>query len=283
MSINTKAKVGGILFGIFKYVSMILAAVISLVPVCVCIFAAFKTNDEYASTSVLALPKSFLYFENFKVAFTQANMLRCFVNTGVVLIVVLFVSIFTGSMLAYVLNRFEFKGRGIIHSLFMFASLLPGIAMQVTIYQIMYTLGFINHLYGYMIVLMGTDIISIYLFLQFFENLPISLDESAIIDGCTYFGVFFRILFPLLKPAIVTTLALKGISVYNEYYSSNLYLQSDKVKTISTALYVFTGPYGNQYNYICAGVIITIIPILILFLIFQKQVYSGMAAGAVKG
>ena len=147
----------------------------------------------------------------------------------------------------------------------------------------MYSLGLINHLYGYMIVLMGTDIISIYIFLQFFENLPVSLDESAIMDGCTYFGVFFKILLPLLKPAIVTSLVLKGVGVYNEYYMSNLYLQDSNLKTISTALYVFTGPYGNRYNYICAGVLITIIPIFILFLIFQKQVYSGMAAGAVKG
>lgn len=278
-----KAKVGSILFNIFKYAVMIAASIIALTPVCVCVFTAFKTNDEYAATSVLDLPKSFAYLENFKVAFTQANMLTCFKNTAIVLVVVLFVSVFSGSMLAYVLNRFNFVGRGLIHNLFMFAALLPGIAMQVTIYQIMYNLHFINHLYGYMVVLMGTDIISIYIFLQFFENLPTSLDESAIMDGCTYFGVFFRILFPLLKPAIVTSLVLKGIGVYNEYYSSNLYLQTKELKTISTALYTFTGPYGNQYNYICAGVLITIIPILILFLFFQKQVYSGMAAGAVKG
>ena len=83
--------------------------------------------------------------------------------------------------------------------------------------------------------------------------------------------------------AIVTSLVLKGVGVYNEYYMSNLYLRNEDLKNIFTALYKFTGPYGNQYNYICAGVLITIIPIFVLFLIFQKQVYSGMAAGAVKG
>ena len=280
---RTKTSPITVIFNIFKYVVLILAAVIALVPVCVCILTAFKTTDEYNASSVLDLPKSFTYFENFKIAFTQANMLRGFINTALVLIVVLTVSVFIGAMLAYVLNRFQFKGNGIIQNLFMFAALIPGIATQVTVYQIMYSLGLINHLYGYMIVLMGTDIISIYIFLQFFENLPVSLDESAIMDGCTYFGVFFKILFPLLKPAIVTSLVLKGVGVYNEYYMSNLYLQNQDLKTISTALYTFTGPYGNQYNYICAGVIITIIPILILFLVFQKQVYGGMAAGAVKG
>lgn len=278
-----KKKFSSYVFSVIKYVSLILASLVSLVPVCVCILTAFKTNEEYASTSVLELPASFAYFENFKIAVEKANMLRGFANTAIVLVVVLTISVFTGSMLAYIINRFKFPGRGMIENLFLFASLLPGIAMQVTIYQIMYSLGLINHLYGYMIVLMGTDIISIYIFLQFFENLPVSLDESAIMDGCTYFGVFFKILFPLLKPAIMTSLVLKGVSVYNEYYSSNLYLQLPELKTISTALYTFTGPYGNQYNYICSGVIITIIPILIFFLVFQKQVYSGMANGAVKG
>ena len=276
-------KISTVIFNIIKYLSLIIASLVAIIPVVVCVLTAFKTNEEYASSSVLAAPKSWLYFENFKIAIEKANMLRGFLNTAIVLVVVLACSVLISAMLAYVLNRFSFPGRGMIENLFLFASLLPGIAMQVTIYKIMYWLGFINHLYGYMVVLMGTDIISIYIFLQFFENLPVSLDESAIMDGCTYFGVFFRILFPLLKPAIMTTLVLKGVSVYNEYYASSLYLTLPELKTISTALYTFTGPYGNQYNYICAGVLITIIPILIFFLVFQKQVYSGMAAGAVKG
>lgn len=278
-----KRNAKSLFFSIFKYVMLVLAAVIAVIPVVVCVFTAFKTEEEYQTTSPLALPKSFLYFENFKVAFTQANMLRGFLNTALVLVVVLAASVLVSSMIAYVLNRFKFVGNGFIRNLFMFAALLPGIAMQVTIYEIMNSLHLINHLYGYMICLMGTDIISIYIFLQFFENLPTSLDESAIIDGCTYFGVFFKILLPLLKPAIMTTLVLKGVGVYNEYYASSLYLQSKELKTISTALYTFTGPYGSQYNYICAGVLITIIPILIIFIVFQKQVYGGLASGAVKG
>ena len=257
---NTQIKVMDTVFNILKYFLLILFSIIALVPVCVCVLTAFKTNEEYASTSVLTPPENWFNFENFVVAFQKANMLRGFLNTGIALVFVLLFSILISSMLAYVLDRFRFPGSGLIHNLFMFASLIPGIATQVTVYQIMYNLGLINHLYGYIIVLCGTDIISIYIFLQFFENL-----------------------LPLLKPAIVTSCLLKGVSVYNEYYMSNLYLQSSDLKTISVALYTFTGPYGNQYNYICAGVIITIIPILLLFLFFQRQVYSGMAAGAVKG
>ncbi len=275
-------RIGSVLLSTVKYFLLILTSVVCLVPVVVCVFTAFKTDEEYATTSVLSLPETFFRLENFKVAIERADMLKCFMNTGIVLIFVLVLSIFISAMLAYILNRFKFPGNNLIRNLFLFASLLPGIATQVTVYQIMYQLGLINHLYGYIIVLCGTDIISIYIFLQFFENLPRSLDESAILDGCTYFGVFFKILFPLLKPAIVTSCLLKGVSVYNEYYMSNLYLTKPELRTISTALYTFTGPYGNQYNYICAGVLITILPILVLFLVFQREVYSGMAAGAVK-
>lgn len=278
-----KPRIGDLFFNILKYASLILASIVALVPVVVCVLTAFKTSEEYQSTSPLDLPASFLNFDNFKEAWSVAKMLTGFRNTGIVLIVVLLLSIFFSATLAYVLNRFTFPGNGFIRTLFMFASLIPGIATQVTVYQIMYSLNLINHLYGYVIVLCGTDIISIYIFLQFFENLPRALDESGIIDGCSYFGVFFKLLFPLLQPAIVTSCVLKGVSIYNEYYMSNLYLTDSKLKTISTALYTFTGPYGSQYNYICAGVLITIIPILVLFLICQKQVYGGMAAGAVKG
>ena len=151
---TAKMKAGSVIFSILKYLSLILASFIAIIPVIVCVLTAFKTNEEYAASSVLDLPKSFANFENFSIAIEKANMLRGFLNTGIVLVVVLIVSVLTGSMLAYVLNRFKFPGRGAVESLFLFASLLPGIAMQVTIYQIMYSLNLINHLYGYMIVLM---------------------------------------------------------------------------------------------------------------------------------
>ncbi len=193
-------------------------------------------------------------------------------------------SVLTGSIIAYVLSRFKFVGNGFIRASFLFASQLPGIAMQVSVYQIMYSIGWINFMPGYIIMMCGTDIISIYIFIQFFENISTSLDESAIMDGCTYFGVFFRILFPLLKPAVVTVMILKGVGVYNEYYNANLYLQNkNKYVTVATSLFKFTGPLGNQYNYICAGVIITMLPALIIFILCQKQIYSGLTQGAVKG
>lgn len=284
MNINTAAKIKKGVWAVFKYATLLLGSFVSVLPLVSCVITAFKTEEEYASTNVMELPASWTYFENFTQAFKQANMGLAFRNSILIMVVVLCGSILTGAMLAYVLNRFKFPGNGLIRNAFLFASLLPGIAMQVSVYQIMYSLHLINSLPGYMILMMGTDVISIYIFIQFFENISISLDESAIMDGCTYFGVFFRILLPLLKPAIVTVMILKGVGVYNEYYTANLYLQDkNTLVTVATSLFKFTGPLGNQYNYICAGVIITMLPALIVFIACQKQIYSGLTQGAVKG
>ena len=156
--------------------------------------------------------------------------------------------------------------------------------MQVSVYEIMTKLQLINHLYGYIIMMCGTDVISIYVYIQYFENIPQSLDESGIMDGAGYFRIYWSILLPLLKPAIVTSCVLKGVSTYNEYYCANLYLQ-DKTRyaTVATSLYTFVGPLGSQYNMICAGVIISLLPALIVFITCQNQIYSGLTSGAVKG
>lgn len=280
----SSAKLRKTIWTIVKYATLLIGSFAAILPVVVCVITAFKSPEEYASTNVMQLPQSWTYIENFTEAWKKANMGVAFRNSAIILVFVLVGSILTGSMIAYILNRFKFFGNGLIRNMFLFASLLPGIAMQVSVYQIMYTLGWINSLPGYIVLMCGTDVISIYIFIQFFENIPNSLDESAIMDGCTYFGVFFRILLPLLKPAIVTVMILKGVGVYNEYYMANLYLQDkNNLVTVATSLFKFTGPMGNQYNYICAGVIITMIPALIIFIICQKQIYSGLTQGAVKG
>ena len=283
-SLSPAERIGRALVTVVKYFSLLLATFLALLPLISCLLVSFKTDEEYQLTPVMQLPKNLLNFENFRRVWVDGDMGRAFATSFLVVVVVVAFSVLVGSMLAYVLNRFRFPGNGLIRNLFLFATLIPGIAMQVTIYQIMSSLGLVNSLIGYMILQCGTDVISIYIFLQFFENLSVSLDESAILDGCTYFGVFFKILFPLLRPAIVTVMILKGIGVYNEYYAANLYLQ-DKTRfvTVSTALYTFTGPFGNAYNLICAGVILTMIPMLIIFIACQKQIYSGLAAGSVKG
>ncbi len=202
--------VGAILWLIVEYVSLIFFGLCAVVPVISCVITAFKTQEEYQATNVMTLPENWLNFDNFIKAFQTADMGRAFLNSVIVMVSVLVVSIVIGTQLAYVLNRFKFPKRTDPKPV-LFASLLPAVAMQVTVYNIMTALHFVNHLYGYIILMCGTDVISIYIFIQFMENIPISLDESAIIDGASYWTIYWKIMLPLLKPAIVTSCILKGL------------------------------------------------------------------------
>lgn len=275
--------VGSIIWGVLKYVILIFFSMVAVVPIITCVITAFKTKEEYQATSVMTIPENFLNFDNFIKAFTTANMGRAFLNSVIVMVCVLLVSVIIGTQLAYVLDRFKFPGNGLIRNLFMVASLLPAVAMQVTVFNIMSALNLVDHLYGYIIMSCGTDVISIYIFIQFMENISQSLDESAIVDGASYWTIYWKIILPLLKPAIVTACILKGVGIYNEYYAASLYLITKDIRTMAQSLYTFVGPMGSQYNLICAGVIITLLPALIVFILCQKQIYSGITAGAVKG
>jgi len=281
---TTVQKIEKYLAVFLKYLSLVVMTFIAVIPVVSGVITAMKPDEEYGATNVMTLPQNWLYFGNFTEAWKLADMPRAFMNTAIILVFVLFFSVMFGTMLAYILDRFKFPGNNLIRSLYLFAALIPNVAMQVSLYKMMYTAGLINSLPGYILITCGTDVISIYIFLQFFENLPVSLDESAIMDGANYFQIFFKILFPLLKPAIVTVIILKSVSTYNEYYNANLYLQNKTLyRTVSTSLYTFVGPLGNRYNLICAGLLITLLPMFIAFVLFQKQIYSGLTSGAVKG
>lgn len=277
-------KIGKYAFIFLKYFSLVFFSFVAVLPIVSCVITAFKSEAEYQRTNVMTLPESWLNFENFVQAFVKANMGKAFLNSFIIMVFVLVISVLIGTQLAYVLNRFKFPGNSLIRNLFLFATLLPGVAMQISVYSIMTNLHLVNSIPGYIILMCGTDVISIYIYIQFFENIDVSLDESAIVDGASYFTIFYRILLPLLKPAIVTSCILKGVGVYNEYYCANLYLQNKRIyPTVATSLYTFVGPNGSKYNLICAGVIISLLPALIVFIICQKQIYSGLTAGAVKG
>lgn len=277
-----KKQARNILWDMIRYLSLILVTICTLLPLMTAFLGAFKTKSEFAESNPLALPENFFNFDNFIMAFRDGKMLLGFTNTIIILFFSLVATVLTGTMTAYILNRFKFPGRKLINSLFLVASLIPSITMQMSVFQIINKLGIFNTRLSTIILYAGTDIISIYIFVQFLENISTSLDESAIMDGASYFTIYRKIIFPLLKPAIVTVIIIKGVGYYNDFYTPYLYMPKKELKTISTALFAFKGPYGSQWEVICAGAVITMIPTLIIFLLLQRQIYDGMTAGSVK-
>src|SRR5665811_1676111 len=121
---------------------------------------------------------------------------------------------------------------------------------------------------------MGTDIISIYIFIQFMRGIPKELDEAAFLDGANHWRIYRSVIFPLLKPAIATVIIIKGIAIYNEFYIPFLYMPSRNLPVISTAPFRFKGPYAASWQVISAGIIIVVIPTLIIFLLLQRHIYN---------
>ncbi len=273
---------------ILKYATLISMSLIVIVPMIPIFLGSFKTNNEFYETSVWALPRNFLNFENYRIAFTDGNMLRGFLNTFLIMVVAITISVFIGAMTAYVLDRFRFKGRNLVNYLYLFAALIPTITLNIAIFSLMAWIGrnlglqLINTRLSAIILFAGTDIITVYIFMQFLKHIPIALDESAIIDGASYYRVFFRIILPLMKPAVTTVIILKFVAIYNDFYIPMLYMPAEDLAVISTALDNFRGPFGSQWEVICAGQMITILPILIVFIALQKYIYKGLLIGAVK-
>lgn len=266
--------------GVAKYASLIIAVIVVLLPLSVVFFASFKTQSEYATTGPLTPPSNWLNFANFATAFRQGGMVEGFVNTTIVLVISLAGTILIGTMAAYAIDRFAFRGRKLIMGLFLVATLIPSVTSQVATFQIISGLGLFNTKAALVLLFLGTDIIAIYIFMQFMQSIPTSLDEAAMLDGANRWTIYWRVILPLLKPAIATVVIIKGIAIYNEFYLPFLYLPSEGM--ISTSLFRFKGPFGAQWEIIAAGTILVIVPTLLAFLFLQRWIYRGLVAGAVK-
>jgi len=275
-------KIRHVIFTVIKYLSLLLAAIAVLAPVIVILFAAFKSHNEYNVSGKLSLPNSFLYLENFKTAFTDGGMITGLKNTVFIMVISLVGTIIFGAMVAYVLNRFRFFGRKLIFGAYLVAMLIPMVTTQVATFKIVDFLGLVGTIWAPIVLYLGADVISLYIMLLFMDSIHVSLDESAKLDGASYPYIFFRIILPNLKPAIATVAIIRGVTIYNDFYIPFLYMPDQSLQTLSTSLYKFMGPFGGQWNVICAGIILIIIPTLAAFLSMQKYIYNGFVNGSVK-
>ncbi len=265
-----------------KYASLVLGSLVALVPIVVIVFASLKTNTEYATSGPLVPPENWLNFSNFVTAFVKGRMLTGFLNTTFIAVVSVTGTILIGTMAAYVLDRFEFRFKKLVFALFLIATLVPAVTTQVATYQVVNWFHLVNTHGAAIILFMGTDILSIYIFIQFMQSIPRSLDEAAMLDGASRLGIYWRIILPLLGPAIATVVIIKGIAIYNEFYIPYLYMPGQDLAVISTSLFRFQGPYGAQWEVIAAGIMIVILPTLIIFLFLQRFIYNGVTSGATK-
>jgi multiple sugar transport system permease protein len=265
------------------YLSLVLASVVVLLPLFAVFLTSLKTSREMAADGgALSLPHDWLNYHNYVTAFNDGKMLAAFWNTAFILFFSITGTVLIGSMAAYAIDRYHFRLRGLVVGLFLIGTLVPSVTTQVATFKIVNDFGLFDTRWAPILLYTGTDIVSIYIFLQFIRGIPVSLDEAARIDGANSFTIYWRIILPLLKPAIATVVIIKGITVYNDFYIPFLYMPSENLGTISTSLFRFKGPYGAHWEDISAGAILVIVPTLVIFLFLQRFIYNGFTRGATK-
>ena len=267
---------------VLTYLSLLVASLVVLLPLAVVLLTSLKTSEEVSDGGALSLPGNWLNLDNYVTAFNDGKMLTAFGNTAFILLFSIGGTVIIGSMTAYAVDRFDFRGKKLVMAGFLIATLVPSVTTQVATFQVINGFGLVDTRGAPILLYMGTDIVSVYIFLQFIRGIPVSLDEAARLDGANAFTIYRKIIFPLLKPAIVTVVIIKGITTYNDFYIPFLYMQSEDLGTISTALFRFKGPFGAHWEAISAGAILVIIPTLIVFLLLQRWIYNGFAQGATK-
>ncbi|MFF5899137.1 carbohydrate ABC transporter permease [Streptomyces argenteolus] len=276
------ARLRGRLGQTLVYLSLVIASLVVLLPLAVVFLTSLKTSEEAAENDALSLPGDWLHFDNYATAFSDGHMLTAFGNTAFILLFSITGTVLIGSMTAYAIDRFHFRMKKLVMGLFLVATLVPGVTTQVATFQVINGFGLFDTRWAPVLLYMGTDIVSIYIFLQFIRGIPVSLDEAARLDGANSFTVYRKIILPLLKPAVATVVIIKGITVYNDFYIPFLYMPSPELGTISTALFRFKGPFGAHWENISAGAVLVIVPTLIAFLFLQRYIYNGFAQGATK-
>ena len=266
-----------------KYVSLIVACIAILLPLVAIVLTSLKTSAEADGTaSAFSAPSNWFNFSNYRTAFVDGHLLTALLNTAIILAVSITGTVLIGSMTAYAIDRFQFRFKRVVLALFLLATLVPGITTQVATFQVVNFFGLFDTRWSAILLYAGTDIVAIYIFIQFIRGIPIALDEAARIDGASAFTIYRTIILPNLKPAIATVVIIKGITTYNDFYIPFLYMPSDDLGTMSTALFRFKGPFGAHWEDIAAGSILVVLPTLIIFLVLQRFIYNGFTSGAVK-
>lgn len=269
--------------GIISKLILAVLTVIFLFPFLICILMSVKSKQE-TSLGILSLPDT-IHWENFTVAMEKAKILLSMKNSIIITVCSVVIILLVASTAAYAMGR-QYKKRfyRFYETLLVGSMMLPFQVIMVPVYRMYKNLNLLNTRTGAVIMISGLAIAySTVMIIGFVRGIPLELEEAAEIEGAGRFRIFFSIIFPLLKPILATVATLQFLAVWNEFNVSILLLQDEAIKTIPMQQYVFFGAYGADYNTAFAAAVIAMIPVVIIFLILQKQVVAGMTAGAVKG
>lgn len=265
---------------IIKNLLIILTSITMVVPLLLIIVNSFKTRYE-ADTMSLSLPAVF-HFDNYLTVITEGKLINSFFNSFLYSACSVAISVVLASMASFVISRNKTKLNNFIYYYILMGLVIP--TNYITLTKVMQFTHLINTQVGVIILdAAGQVPFSMFLIFGFIATIPRELDEAATIDGCLPLRLFFKIIFPLLKPVVVTLVVLNFMGVWNDFVNPLYFLNSQTLWPMTLAVYNFFGRFSQQWNLVCADILLTTITVIAVYVFGQKYIVSGMTTGSVKG
>lgn len=267
----------------------IVCAVILLIMVIICIypivwmfFGSMKEKAEFY-TNIWGLPKQ-IHLDNYIAAWKNADFGRRFINSLIVTLGSMCIMIPVTSCAAYAVARLNFKGKNLIYMYLLLGIMIPAGVLGIPTFTVAMKMGLLNSHFGLMLIYAAQNIaMGMFIMRGFFISLPRELEEAAMIDGCSRFGCFVRIIVPLARAGVATQVIFNGLTIWNDYFMANIMITKDELRTLPLSIANFVGKHSTNYPELFAMLTMATIPVIIVFVLSQKSFIEGVAAGAVKG
>ena len=263
------------------YAALSLSAIVWISPVFLLVMTAVKSAAEFAHSETFALPRA-IQWSNFARAW-EAGVRTYFMNSLVMTVVKVPIGVFIAAAAAFALSLMPMRGSRKLFGLFLVGLVVPVQMTLVPLTIMLRNLGLIDSLVGLFWLYLGFGVpFAILVLRSYMKTLPRELVEVALIDGCSWFGVFWRVVLPLSRPAIVALLIFDAISTWNEFILAQIFLRSNSMRTLPLGLVNFQTEFSTAYELLAAAQCITIAPLVIVYLFFQRHFVHGLT-GSVKG
>jgi arabinosaccharide transport system permease protein len=265
-------------------IGFIIISFIALFPILSLLISSFRPSSDLMRNGIsITFDPSTLSIDNYTYIFTQGgNYWGWYINSLSITAITIILSLFFSSMVGYALALYDFKGRNLVFGLVLFMLMVPFEILMLPLFKLMINLNLINT-YPAVILPAVVAPIAVFFFRQYAIGLPNELMDSARIDGATEYGIFFKIMLPLMAPSMAAMAILQGLGAWNNFLWPLIVLRSNDMFTLPIGLATLLTPYGNNYDILIAGSVMTIVPIIILFIFFQRYFVAGLTVGGVKG
>ncbi|HCD45063.1 MAG TPA: carbohydrate ABC transporter permease [Lachnoclostridium sp.] len=264
------------------YAVLIFMASFIVIPVLWMISTAFKTEPQTYYPQPKWIPDPFS-LDSFRKFFNTYNFGRMTLNSLVVCLSAMVICVACACLAGYGVTRFRFKGRKQLMSFLLITQMFPGVMLVVPFYAVLSRYNLVNSLFGLVVVYAATNIaFSTWMIVSYFKTIPLELDEAARVDGASSFRIFWNIILPLIVPGIAAVAMFVLFNGWNEYMFSSVLVSKDELKTLTVGIISLNSQYQIKWNDLMAASSISSLPLVILFVSFQKYFIAGMTGGAVK-